>query len=90
MANVLTGRQWKIDTASATALLSSEIKVEQIEFSSYSVDTDTVSIQDKNGRIIWEGNGASDLQTVRSGKIGWVDGLKVPTLTAGKIIVYLV
>jgi len=84
MANVITGRQWKIDTAGT--IWVGNAKIEQIEFTNYAADTDVFVVTDIAGRIVWEGNGAADLSPVRSGKIGWVDGLKVTTLTTGAIL----
>jgi len=90
MANSITGRQWKIDTPSATAILTSAVKVKEIEFTQYAADADEFSVTDRNGRIVWEGNGRSDLSPFRSGSVGWVDGIIVPTLTAGaELLIYL-
>lgn len=77
MANDLSGRQWFFDTASGSAVWNHNIKVKQIEFLDYIADTDTCVITDKNGKLVWKGNGAADLSTVRSGTIGWVNGLIV-------------
>jgi hypothetical protein len=88
--NDLTSNPWNLDTASATDLHPiGPVFVEQIEFYDYAVDTDTCTLTDRNGVVVWKGNGASDLQTVRSGKIGWVLGLKLTVKTAGNVFVYI-
>jgi len=89
MANDLSARQWLLDTAGSTLLWPFEVKIIQIEFESYAADTDTCTVTDRNGKLVWQGNGSSDLQTVRSGRIGWVEGLKLTALTSGKVLVYL-
>lgn len=90
MANVLTGRQLKIDTPSAAVIFQGELNIREIEFTQYSADADEFSITDRNGRIVWEGNGKSDLSPIRSGSVGWTEGLIVPTLTAGsELLIYL-
>lgn len=89
MANSITTNPWILDTTGATVLWPSRVKINNIEFAGYAVDTDNCLVQDKHGRTVWIGNGSSDLQTVRSGKIGWVDGLILNTLTSGKVYVYI-
>lgn len=89
MANVLTANPWVVDTASATAVFSSEIKVRHMEFVAYAAATDKVIVTDKNGILVWQGDGNADLESERSGNIGWVNGLIVSTLTSGKLLVYI-
>jgi hypothetical protein len=62
----------------------------QVEFTGYNAGTDYCVIEDLDGKVIWRGDGAADLETVRSGKIGWVHrGVQVTTLTAGSVIIYI-
>lgn len=88
MANRLTENPFVIDTAGAAAIFKTNIQVEYFEFVGYNLDTDNVIVQDGAGNLIWQENGASDLRNVRSGRIGWVQGLTVPTLSAGKLLVF--
>jgi hypothetical protein len=89
MANQLSEIPWAVDTAGGTVLYSSLIKVAQFSFLDYAAGTDTVEVQDRNGNLVWKGNGTADLNPIDSGPIGWIDGLKVPTLSAGKLLIYV-
>lgn len=63
----------------------------QVEFMQYIADADTCTIVRKNGKDLWDGNGASDLETVRSGVIGWIDGgIAIPNngITNGIVKIY--
>lgn len=86
MANSLGTRPITIDTPGATVLFTTWLKIENIIFTDYAADTDTFVIQDQNGHEVWSGNGKADLSPVISYKIDWVNGLKVPTLSSGKLI----
>ena len=90
MPNSLGTRPIKIDSAAATVLFTSWMKIANIIFTQYALDTDDFSVQDQNGKPIFEGNGKADLSPVVSWKIGWVNGLKVPTLTSGQVEIYVV
>jgi hypothetical protein len=89
MANILTANPWVVDTASATPIFKTYAKLRHIEFNSYAVDADNCVVTDQNGVTIWVGNGNAALEAERSGNIGWVNGVIVPTLTAGKILIYI-
>lgn len=93
MANQFATRQWFIDTPFSTPAQlpqsGAPLKIQQFEFMGYGVVTDEVIVEDRNGNVIWEGHGEAALNTVRSGKVGNVNGLTVPTLTAGQLIVYI-
>lgn len=90
MANVLTANPWVVDTASATPIFTTYAKIRHIEFADYTNDTDTCLVTDQNGVRIFSGNGASDLQTVRSGNIGWVNGVIVSQISGtGKVYIYI-
>lgn len=75
MANVLSGNPWTLDTVSAIPFWTGQIDVLYIEMIDYTLDTDTVQLKDGFGRVVWEGNGAADLEPVRSGHVGWVHGM---------------
>lgn len=82
MANRLISNPFIIDTASNTPIWLPNIKVTQFEF--YPTQAaDTVVVNDKDGNLIWSASGNADNETVRSGKVEWVRGLTVPTLSAG-------
>jgi len=89
VANQLAGNPWVLDgTNLGTVLISTWIKVEHFEFSGYAANTDKVVLADRNGNIVWQGTAASDLEEVRSGKVGWINGLQELTHTSGKALVY--
>jgi hypothetical protein len=62
----------------------------QVEFQFYAADTDICTIDQYNTKIFWYGNGASDLETVRSGNLGWCNGLLIPNsgITNGYVRIY--
>ena len=88
MANNLTANPWVVDTPSATPIFRTYAKLRHIEFTSYAVDADNCVVNDQNGVTVWVGNGNPALESERSGSIGWVNGVVVPTLTAGKVLIY--
>lgn len=65
------------------------LKIKTMVWSGYSADTDTVTVTDAYGNVIWEGFGYAQNFQQESPNIGWVQGLQVPTLTAGKLQIYL-
>jgi len=71
------------DVASvAVVVWTGDIHIWEISFGEYATAAATCSIRNLNGKEIWFGQGASDLETVRSGHVGTVNGgLKV--LVAG-------
>jgi hypothetical protein len=88
MANDISARQWKLDTPAATVIANWNIKVKQFEFFDFNGNADLVKITDQNGKIVWDGHGSADGAPVRSGTVGWVNGLIMPVLTSGKLMVY--
>ena len=64
------------------------VKINQIEFEGYSSVSDNLEIQDQNGNDVWKTRGNGDLSTERTGRIGWVNGIKIVTLTSGSIYFY--
>lgn len=63
----------------------------EIEFADYVADADMCIVNQGNGKKIWDGNGAADLKTVRSGMLpGPFNGVVIPQggITNGKILIY--
>lgn len=89
MANDLAGRPWTLDTPGTTVLWKGWVKIKNVEFTDYTADTDTAALQDQNGRNIVDFNGKADLSPVFSLELGWVNGLKLTALTAGKVKVFI-
>ena len=89
MSNSLGSRPIKVDTPGSTPLFTNWMKIENIIFTEYTADTQKFSVQDQNTNPIFEGSGNSDLSPVVSWKIGWVNGLMVPTLQGGQVEIYV-
>ena len=87
MANSIGTRPIVIDTPAATVLFTNWMKIENVVFTDYSTDAQKFSLQDQNGIPVFEGNGKADLSPVVSWKIGFINGMKVPTLDAGKLLI---
>ena len=63
----------------------------QVELVGYAADTDTAKVDRYNTKDFAQLNGAVDLQTVRTGVLGWTDdGLLIPNngITAGELKIY--
>ena len=91
MANDVSTNPIILDTVGTTPVLgSSNMYVDHFEFVDYTADTDTCSISNGAGKVVWKANGAVDLQEVRSGKVGTVfGGLYLSAKTAGVVRVFL-
>lgn len=94
MANDLSARQWRLDTAtpfgSPGALLwPGNVFIKQIIFEKYSAQASNATIKDRNGKIIFQPTGAADVSPVRSNELGWVEGFVLDTLSDGNIMVYV-
>jgi hypothetical protein len=88
MANVITGRQWTLDTVGV--VYTDAVFIRHIEYVDYAVSTEAVLVKDRNGRIIFSSVGHDDFTPVVTQDIGWCDGVTVTTLAApGKVIVYI-
>lgn len=87
MANDITGRQWTLDTA--VAVYDHGVDVQFFEFANYIGAGDAVVVKDRNGRIVWTAVGATDFSEVKSGHVGWVDGITLDTLNSGVCRVYI-
>lgn len=86
MANSITTNPWVVDTPSATILFQGNVKVKHMEYSLYTAQGSQCIVNDRNGKVIWSATGASDLEEVRSGNVGWVEGIAVPTLENSGIL----
>lgn len=68
------------------------VHILQVEFQGYINDNDTCDVLNLAGKTFWHGNGASDLETVRSGHSGWcMGGIKIPVggITNGTVRIYI-
>lgn len=90
MANHLAQNPMSIDTPSPTPIVTGSYKIRHIEFVGFAADTDSAIITNGNSRVITEllGASAGGDGTVRTGNVGWVDGIIVPTLTAGIVLIF--
>lgn len=93
MANDYSTNPWILDTVTAAPdfPFKSTIYVDHFEWVDYAADTDTVTLTNGAGKLVWKANGASDLSEVRSGHVGAISGgVFMSQLTgAGKIRVFL-
>lgn len=90
MANKLAQNPMNIDTPSPNPIVQTEYKIRHIEFVGFAADTDSAIVTNKYGQIITEmlGATAGGDGVVRTGNIGWVDGIIVPTLTSGMVLIF--
>lgn len=94
--NQLASNPWVIAVTQDVPLFLGMMPHVQMEYIDYQDPTDYAEIQDRNGRTVALLKGINDLRTVRSGRIGWVQGLMVPKLTSdgttnmrtGRIVLY--
>jgi len=95
MAFDITTNPWTIaaaDVAAAQIIWRGNVHILNIEMQGYAADTDVCTVLNLAGKVIWQGNGASDLETVRSGHIGnIIDGVKFGAggITAGFVRIYI-
>jgi hypothetical protein len=90
VANQLAQNPMVIDTPSPTPIVKGAYKLKHIEFVGFAASTDTCIVEKANGTVITEMVGASagGDGVVRTGNIGWVDGIIVPTLTSGLCLIF--
>lgn len=90
MANNLTGMTLFVDTAFATGFtLQSQYRVKHVVWSEQVAAGDELIIKDRAGRTILQTKAvAANTQQVINVE-DWVDGIQVPTLTSGKVNIYL-
>jgi hypothetical protein len=85
MANVLTGRQLKVDTVGV--LWQGPVKIASIAYSQGTVAGHQANLTDAAGRPVWDGIMGSDLEAEVSAKIGWAQGLQLARIDSGVVIV---
>ena len=97
MANQISGNPLVLDTAATTVVVANQFRVSAIKWTvdNGGADNDTVVLQDKNGVVKYE----EILNIVTSGPVQAppisfpvpvvFDGLICPTLSGGKVYVYL-
>jgi len=90
MANNLQENPWTIDTPGAGVLYNANVNIHHMEFVAYTNATDTVVVQNMNGHNVWDAQGESSLSPITTaGQIGWIHGLKVPTLGSGFLKIFI-
>lgn len=91
MANDLSSNPYIIDTASATAIRSDFLYVQAFEWDQFVNGADQVQVANAAGAIVWQSQGNNEGQAIwfAPGNDLTIKGLKVPTLTNGKLKVYL-
>lgn len=74
----------------AVVVWTGNIHIWEISFSEYLAAGNSCLLNRLNGKELWFGQGAADLETVRSGHLGTVYGIKVPAagITNGVVRVY--
>jgi hypothetical protein len=89
--NPLTINAADVSVAGVTVWIGN-VHVLQCEFQNYIADADTCDILNMAGKVFWHGNGAADLETVRSGHVGWcMGGIKIGVggITNGTVRIYI-
>lgn len=89
MANLLAQNPMNIDTPGPGVIIKTKYKLKHIEYVGYASATDKAIVTNAAGYIIAELTGAADLEEVRTSNIGWVDGIAVPTLTSGVVLIFV-
>jgi hypothetical protein len=89
MANDISSRVWKLDTAGSTLIWPSNAIIRFVEWNdSTGALGDTFVLTDGNGKTILSSTAqqAGDIQTF--GLHLWVNGLKLTTLSSGFLLVH--
>jgi hypothetical protein len=81
MANQLATNPMTLDTPGV--IVDYHIKINNIEFVNYAVATDAIVLRDRNGNNLWDATGSTNFNVVRSGHLGWCDGLTFVSITLG-------
>lgn len=95
MANDLSGRPWAVDTPSATTIHPLQCYVKGITFSGYASAADQAIISflspAGNTDVLCNMQGHTDLSPVffDLGLPIWVRNIAVPTLTSGKVSIFV-
>jgi len=94
--NKLTASPFRIDSPSTSPLYTAQLEIQYIDFAGYVSSAQGVEVQDKFGNTICFLRGLVSTETIRSARIGIVQGLMVPLLDSfgnpnlqgGMILVY--
>lgn len=92
MANVLTGSPIVLDTAGATSLIASRVKIQAVKWVGNTQAGDVCVLHDASGgNVVWQAKAVganADIFNVFSPAI-LVKGLYLTTLASGTLLVYL-
>ena len=89
MANSVGTRPIILDTVTADPVLDHWIKVSAFQFDTYDADADTAVVVDTDDNIVWQANGHDDLSPVSLQAPRWINGLRLSSISAGVVRVYL-
>ena len=91
MANDTTRNPWIIDTASATAILTSWADVRSFQWIGATAAGHELVVQDQDGRVIWRRLSQGDnhiFESIYENRYGLgVNGLIVPTIGSGTLYI---
>jgi hypothetical protein len=89
VSNKLGSNPMLIDTPDAVnALTNAQLSIRRLEYTNYNSVTDGVVVQDGNGNPIWQTRGNLSYLPVSRDDIGPYNGLRVPTMDSGVLLVY--
>lgn len=95
MANNLNFNPWLLDTTSSTAVVTYDLVIQKLRVSSMTATSGLFQVTDQYNNVIWEGvAGAasyteeSDFNHMRTGQGYLAHGLKLTSLSSGKLFVY--
>jgi len=88
VANQLATNPWVLDTPAVTILYQTDICAAHFEWAGYASQADTVQVQDRFGKVVWEATGKADLSLVESFTLKWLHGLALTVLSSGRLRVF--
>ncbi len=88
MGNNLTGNPLVIDSANAANVVTGQFRIYSIEWHNYANNAAQAIVTDGLARELFNSYGKADLTPIKGGAEGWVNGIAVPTLTNGKLLIY--
>lgn len=89
MSNNLTGNPLVIDTAnSSVPIVQGQRRIYSIEWHNYANNTSHCVVTDSVNRELFNSHGRDDLVPIKGGAEGWVNGIIVPTLDSGILMIY--
>jgi hypothetical protein len=98
--NQVASNPWIIVETNDNPIFQGNMPHVQIEYVDYVNSAHVAEIQDRYGRTIAYLKGDTDMKTVRTGRMGWMYGVTVPTFTtdafgnpiqnmaSGRLIIY--